>query len=97
LRTLARENHRPVDELLQLYVLEAFLARLTNSRFTEQFVLKGGVLLAAFDERDLPATSTCKPKRSRITPRRSARRRARSRSSGEEPDLAGCCFRRQAS
>jgi hypothetical protein len=51
LRKLARENHRPVDELLQLYVLEAFLDRLTSSRFTEQFVLKGGVLLAAFDER----------------------------------------------
>jgi predicted nucleotidyltransferase component of viral defense system len=51
LRELARENHRPVDELLQLYVLEAFLARLTSSQFTEHLVLKGGVLLAAFDER----------------------------------------------
>ena len=51
LRKLARENRRPVDELLQLYVLEAFLDRLTGSRFAEQFVLKGGVLLAAFDER----------------------------------------------
>lgn len=51
LRKLARENHRPVDELLQLYVLEAFLARLTGSRFAGQLVLKGGVLLAAFDER----------------------------------------------
>jgi Nucleotidyl transferase AbiEii toxin, Type IV TA system len=51
LRKLARENHRPVDELLQLYVLEAFLDRLASSRFTEQLVLKGGVLLAAFDER----------------------------------------------
>ena len=51
LRKLARENRRPVDELLQLYVLEAFLARLAGSRFTERLVLKGGVLLAAFDER----------------------------------------------
>ncbi len=51
LRNLARENRRPVDELLQLYVLEAFLARLTGSRFADQLVLKGGVLLAAFDER----------------------------------------------
>ena len=51
LRKLARENRRPVDELLQLYVLEAFLARLASSRFTERLVLKGGVLLAAFDER----------------------------------------------
>ncbi len=51
LRKLARENHRPVDELLQLYVLEAFLARLASSRFAERLVLKGGVLLAAFDAR----------------------------------------------
>jgi predicted nucleotidyltransferase component of viral defense system len=40
-----------VDELLQLYVLEAFLDRLANSPFAEQLVLKGGVLLAAFEER----------------------------------------------
>jgi predicted nucleotidyltransferase component of viral defense system len=51
LRKLARANRRPVDELLQLYVLEAFLARLTRSRFAERLVLKGGVLLAAYDER----------------------------------------------
>lgn len=51
LRKLARESHRPVDEMLQLYVLEAFLARLASSRFAEQLVLKDGVLLAAFDER----------------------------------------------
>src|ERR1035441_1719003 len=44
LRKLARENQRPVDELLQLYVLEAFLARLTSSRFAGQLVLKGGVI-----------------------------------------------------
>ena len=42
LRKLARENRRPVDELLQLYVLEAFLARLADSRFTERLVLKAG-------------------------------------------------------
>jgi hypothetical protein len=41
LRKLAREHRRPVDELLQLYVLEAFLARLTGSRFADQLVLKG--------------------------------------------------------
>jgi hypothetical protein len=40
-----------VDELLQLYVLEGFLARLVASPLAGQFVLKGGVLLAAFGER----------------------------------------------
>jgi hypothetical protein len=51
LRKLARRSQRPVDELLQLYVLEAFLDRLASSRLSEQLVLKGGVLLAAFGER----------------------------------------------
>ena len=51
LRKLARETQRPVDELLHLYVLEAFLDRLASSRFAERLVLKGGVLLAAFEER----------------------------------------------
>lgn len=51
LRSKARTDRRPVDELLQLYVLESFLTRLAESPFAEQFVLKGGVLLAAFGER----------------------------------------------
>lgn len=51
LRTRARADRRPVDELLHLYVLEAFLARLAVSRLADQLVLKGGVLLAAFGER----------------------------------------------
>jgi hypothetical protein len=48
LRAKAHDDRRPVDELFQLYVLESFLA---DSRFADQLVLKGGVLLAAFGER----------------------------------------------
>lgn len=51
LRARARDERRPVDELLQLYVLESFLVRLAESRFADRLVLKGGVLLAAFGER----------------------------------------------
>jgi hypothetical protein len=51
LRNKARHDRRPVDELMQLYVLEGFLARLAASGRADRFVLKGGVLLAAFDER----------------------------------------------
>ena len=51
LRDKARGDRRPVDELLQLYILESFLARLAESRFADQLVLKGGVLLAAFGKR----------------------------------------------
>jgi hypothetical protein len=51
LRKKARADRRPVDELMQLYVLEAFLARLAVTRFSDRLVLKGGVLLAVFGER----------------------------------------------
>jgi hypothetical protein len=51
LRNKARGDRRPVDELLQLYVLESFLARLAESPLADRLVLKGGVLLAAFGER----------------------------------------------
>ncbi|HUK68768.1 MAG TPA: nucleotidyl transferase AbiEii/AbiGii toxin family protein [Streptosporangiaceae bacterium] len=51
LRRKARQDRRPVDELIQLYVLEGFLARLAQTAFAEQFVLKGGMLLAALGER----------------------------------------------
>jgi hypothetical protein len=45
LRKKARHDRRPVDELMQRYVLGCFLARLAGSRFADRFVLKGGVLL----------------------------------------------------
>lgn len=51
LQQKARESHRPVQELFQLYVLEAFLDRLAQSDLRDDLVLKGGVLLAAFGER----------------------------------------------
>lgn len=51
LRRKARQDSRPVYELMQLYVLEAFLARMAVTGSTEQFVLKGGVLLAVFGQR----------------------------------------------
>ncbi len=47
----ARATNRPTQELLQLYVLEAFLDRLSRSDDRADFILKGGVLLAAFDVR----------------------------------------------
>ena len=38
LRRKARQDRRPVDELIQLYVLESFLARLAQTPFAERFV-----------------------------------------------------------
>ena len=48
LQRLAREQGRAVQELLTLYVLERFLARLVESTYADSFVLKGGVLLAGY-------------------------------------------------
>ncbi|MGH3380343.1 MAG: nucleotidyl transferase AbiEii/AbiGii toxin family protein [Actinoallomurus sp.] len=51
LQNKARREHRPTDELHQLYALEGFLARVTQLPYSNQLVIKGGVLLAAYDVR----------------------------------------------
>ncbi len=51
LQRQARETGRLTEELHRLYVLEGFLARLAASPLRDQFVLKGGMLLAAFGNR----------------------------------------------
>lgn len=51
LRKRARAEGRGTDELLVLYVLERFLYRVSISAHRDRLVLKGGMLLAAFDER----------------------------------------------
>lgn len=48
LQNQARRTGRPTDELLRLYILEGFLARLAASTVRDRLVLKGGVLLAVF-------------------------------------------------
>jgi hypothetical protein len=51
LQNQARRSRRPTDELHHLYALEGFLARLAASPVADSLVLKGGLLLAAFDAR----------------------------------------------
>lgn len=51
LQRLAREQGRPTWELLELYALEGFLARLAASGHRSDLVLKGGMLLVAFGTR----------------------------------------------
>ncbi|MEX2502427.1 MAG: nucleotidyl transferase AbiEii/AbiGii toxin family protein [Trueperaceae bacterium] len=46
-----RTHGRPTDELLHLYALEGFLARLAIHEHRDRLILKGGMLLAAFDAR----------------------------------------------
>lgn len=47
LQAVARGRKRPFDEILVLYALERFLARLGNTPYAGDFCLKGGVLLSA--------------------------------------------------
>lgn len=51
LQNRARREGRGTQALLTLYVVECWLARLSRSRYADQFILKGGMLLAAFDAR----------------------------------------------
>lgn len=51
LQNRTRRDRRPTQELLTLYVLERWLARLAESRHAGKFVLKCGVLLAVFEAR----------------------------------------------
>ncbi|GLW97622.1 nucleotidyl transferase AbiEii/AbiGii toxin family protein [Microtetraspora sp. NBRC 16547] len=51
LRNLARREGRNTDDLITLYALEGFLRRLSSSQMAGQFILKGGLLLAAFGAR----------------------------------------------
>jgi predicted nucleotidyltransferase component of viral defense system len=45
----AREMDRPFNELLQYYAMERFLYRLSQSRYTETFVLKGALMLTYWE------------------------------------------------
>ncbi|MEU4444788.1 nucleotidyl transferase AbiEii/AbiGii toxin family protein [Actinosynnema sp. NPDC050801] len=51
LQNRARREGRGTEELLVLYVLERWLARLADSPHAAKFVLKGGMLLAALGAR----------------------------------------------
>ena len=47
LRNLAKQKSIPAQVLLQNYLFERLLVRLSQSDYRNQFVLKGGMLVAA--------------------------------------------------
>ena len=51
LQNQARKEGRGTQELLTIYVVERWLARLSRSPYLNDFILKGGMLLAAFGSR----------------------------------------------
>jgi len=45
----SRESARPFNELLQYFAMERFLYRLSRSRYSDNFVLKGAMMLAVWE------------------------------------------------
>ncbi len=45
----ARETDRPFSELLQYFAMERFLYRLSKSKYADKFVLKGALMLTAWN------------------------------------------------
>jgi hypothetical protein len=81
LQNRARREGRGTQELLTLYVVERWLARLGTSRYADQFILKGGMLLAAFDARRPTADADALARTSRTTKPLSLLASSRSRTS----------------
>ena len=50
LLNLARKQGRPFNEVLQYFAIERFLYRLSMSRHSERFVLKGALMLQCWGE-----------------------------------------------
>lgn len=51
LQNQARRQKRGTQELLTMYVVERWLSRMSRSAYAEDFILKGGMLLASFGTR----------------------------------------------
>src|ERR1700722_16833402 len=45
----ARDTGRPFSELLQYFAMERFLHRLSKSEYADKFVLKGALMLTAWN------------------------------------------------
>jgi len=56
IRNIAKQKNIPAQVILQNYMFERLLVRLSNSKYKEKFVLKGGMLIAAIVGLDNRAT-----------------------------------------
>lgn len=50
LENLARQSGRPLQELMQYFVIERFLFRLSQSEYADRFVLKGALMFTVWGE-----------------------------------------------
>lgn len=56
IRNLAKQKNIPAQVILQNYMFEGLLARLSASDYRDKFILKGGMLVAAIVGLDNRAT-----------------------------------------
>ena len=56
IRNYARENRITAQVVLQNYMFERFLARLSQSEYKDMFIIKGGMLIAAIVGLDIRST-----------------------------------------
>lgn len=56
IRNYAKSNNIAAQVVLQNYMFECFLARLATSEYSEKFVIKGGMLIAAIVGLDTRST-----------------------------------------
>lgn len=54
----AKETVRPFNELLQYFAMERFLYRLSNSKYSDRFVLKGALMFVLWDIPGMTARPT---------------------------------------
>lgn len=47
IKNIAQQNHADARVLLRLYAMDRFLERLVNSKYRDNFVIKGGILVTA--------------------------------------------------
>ncbi len=50
----ARQTDRPFNEMLQYFAIERFLYRLSQSKYSKNFVLKGALMLNVWEQSSLP-------------------------------------------
>ncbi|MFA7628904.1 MAG: nucleotidyl transferase AbiEii/AbiGii toxin family protein [Candidatus Dojkabacteria bacterium] len=56
IKNLAKENNLPANAVLQNFMMERFLERIAVSRYRDNFILKGGFLIAAMVGIDMRST-----------------------------------------
>ena len=47
LKSLAQKNHADARILIRIYMMERFLERVSTSRYKDNFIIKGGILVTS--------------------------------------------------